>query len=109
MNLTNQECTVDDSEGENLSCSVSPSLPLRSSELITREADLTQDMSQITGGDMSEITTLSELGGGHGSRSEESGLLTKSLRQMFEQVKELEETESRMFVIKCSYFEIYND
>ena len=81
-----EECTVDDSDGENLSCSVSP-LNIRSSELTSREADLTQDISYLN--DTSELT-LSELGAVPKESINEDGVLTQSLRQLFTQVRERE-------------------
>jgi len=37
------------------------------------------------------------------------GILTLGLQQLFETIKQREVDENRVYIIHCSYFEIYND
>ena len=37
------------------------------------------------------------------------GVLIHGLQQLFEQIEAREKQENRIFIVKCSYFEIYND
>ena len=39
----------------------------------------------------------------------DKGILIHGLQELFEQIQIREERESRIFIVKCSYFEIYND
>ena len=40
---------------------------------------------------------------------EQPGILTLGLSQLFETVRQREIAENRVFIVRCSYFEIYND
>ena len=39
----------------------------------------------------------------------DKGILIHGLQQLFESIEEREHSEKRIFIVKCSYFEIYND
>ena len=39
----------------------------------------------------------------------DKGILIHGLQQLFEKIDEREEQENRIVIVKCSYFEIYND
>ena len=38
-----------------------------------------------------------------------AGILVHSLQTLFEEISRREKIENRIFIIKCAYFEIYND
>ena len=37
------------------------------------------------------------------------GILVQSLQTLFDEIAKREKIENRIFIIKCAYFEIYND
>ena len=37
------------------------------------------------------------------------GILVHSLQSLFDEISKREKIENRIFIIKCAYFEIYND
>lgn len=41
--------------------------------------------------------------------TEDKGILIHALQSLFEEIDLREMTENKIFVVKCSYFEIYND
>jgi len=43
------------------------------------------------------------------SKEMNKGILVHSLLTLFDEIKKREAIENRIFIIKCAYFEIYND
>ena len=44
-----------------------------------------------------------------GNTLTDKGILIHGLQQLYENIEERERTEKQIFIVKCSYFEIYND
>ena len=84
------------------------------------EEDDLMTLSEIDPSERSFLGLSSEVEGSTTARNKRStspmikelkdkGILIHGLQQLFEQIEEREITESRIFIVKCSYFEIYND
>ena len=43
------------------------------------------------------------------SNQSQPGILTLALNELFESVRQREIDENKVYIIRCSYFEIYND
>lgn len=43
------------------------------------------------------------------SNQNQPGILTLALNELFESVRQREKDENKVYIIRCSYFEIYND